>query len=956
MNYRKMKRFIIPLLGLMLATAQLTSYGQETKLSGDLESTIPTDKNVKIGTLKNGMKYYIRKNNKPENRVELRLVVNAGSVLEDENQRGLAHFIEHMAFNGTKNFKKNELVSYLQSIGVEFGADLNAYTSFDETVYMLPIPTDKPELVDKGLQILEDWAHQVEFTEEEIDKERGVVIEEWRLGRGAQQRMLDQWLPGYLKDSRYAERLPIGTKDVLENASYETIKKFYEDWYRPDLMAVVVVGDVEPEEMERKIKEQFGKIKPAANPKPRKVFEVPDHEETYVVIAKDKEAPFTQIQLVYKQNTEEESSLADLRQGMVYSCYNGMINQRLNELRQKADPPFIFGGTSYGGGIARTKNEYSSFAAVGDGSVLKGLRTLLEENERVRKFGFTEGELERYKKNIITSYEKAYNERDKTESRRLVGEYVNNFLKNEPIPGIEFEYEFMQQMLPTIKVEEINTLAAKWIKNENRVVVVTGPDKEGAVYPSEQDIRNLLEEVQTVEIAAYEDKLANAALMETKPVAGQIEKELAIKNVEVTKLTFSNGIEVYLRPTEFKNDEILFSAQSYGGHSLYSDDMYITASNAGGMVAQSGVSEFSATDIQKLLAGKNASASPYIGTYSEGMNGNCVPKDFETMLQLIYLSFTAPREDKEAFQSAIQRNKMLFGNLMANPDFYFSDQVSKIMSQNNPRGGGFPTPEEMEKVDLDKVMEVYKERFANPADFQFFLVGNFDIEEIKPLLNTYLGSLPTTKGEKETFKDLGIRPPKGKVEKVIKKGTDPKSSVQIRYTGEFDGDTYDAYLLSSLGEVLSIKLIEILREEKSGVYGVGANGFTGRVPYKSYGFNVSFPCSPENVEELIAATFDEIKKVIKNGPTEEDIKKVKEQQKRSREENMESNRYWLGQIRTYVTNDRSFETFYDYDKNVEKLNAKDLKKAAKKYLGTDEYIQIVLMPEEGATTEEGKDK
>lgn len=950
-NYKQMKRLIIPLLGLLFGINQ-NSFSQETKLSGNLESTIPTDKKVKIGTLDNGMKYYIRQNNKPENRVELRLVVNAGSVLEDENQRGLAHFIEHMAFNGTKNFKKNELVDYLQSIGVEFGADLNAYTSFDETVYMLPIPTDKPGLVDQGLQILEDWAHQVELTEEEIDKERGVVKEEWRLGRGAQQRMLDQWLPVYLKDSRYAERLPIGTKDIIENASYETIRKFYNDWYRPDLMAVVVVGDVDPAEMEAKIKEQFGKIKPKENPRPRKSYEVPDHEETYVVIAKDKEAPFTQIQLVYKQDKESENSLEDLRQGMVYSCYNGMINQRLNELRQKADPPFIFGGTSYGGGIARTKAEYSSFAAVGEGGVLKGLRTLLEENERVKKFGFTQGELERYKKNIMTAYEKGYNERDKTESRRLVGEYVNNFLTKEPIPGIEFEYEFMQKMLPTINVEEINQLAQKWIKDENRVVVVTGPDKEGAVYPTEQEIRNLLVEVQKAEVTAYEDKLGGAKLMAKKPTAGTVEKELKIKGVDVTKLTLSNGIEVFLRPTEFKNDEILFSAFSYGGHSLYSDDMYITASNAGSMIAQSGVSEFSATDIQKLLAGKNASASPYISTYREGMNGSCVPKDFETMLQLVNLSFTAPREDREAFQSVIQRNKMLFGNLMANPNFYFSDQVSRIMSQNHPRAGGFPTPEEMEQVDFDKVMSVYKERFGNPADFQFFLVGNFDIEEIKPMLATYLGSLPTTTAEKETYKDLGIRPPKGKVEKVINKGTDPKSQVQIRYTGEFDGDRYDAYLLSSLGEVLSIKLIEILREEKGGVYGVGANGYTERVPYKSYGFNISFPCGPENVDQLIEATFDEIKKVIKNGPTEEDVAKVKEQQKRSREENLESNRYWLGQVRAYVTNGRDFETFYDYEKNIEKLNAKDLKKIAKKYLNTDDYIQIVLMPEEGTETGE----
>ncbi len=955
MKRNHFKTLIFCALWCVMIFSQLVATAQETKVEGSLESVVPTDSNVRIGTLENGMKYYIRQNSKPENRVELRLVVNAGSILEDDNQRGLAHFIEHMAFNGTKNFKKNELVSYLQSIGVEFGADLNAYTSFDETVYMLPIPTDNPELVEKGLQILEDWAHQVEFTEEEIDKERGVVIEEWRLGRGANQRMLEKWLPIYLKDSRYAERLPIGTKEVIENASYETVRKFYQDWYRPDLMAIIAVGDVDPDEMEQKIKDQFGNIPAKENPRERMYYDVPGHEETYVVFAKDEEASFTQIQLIYKKEKEEEKgSLADLRQQIVYQCYNGMINQRLNELRQKADPPFIFGGTSYGDGIARTTSEYSSFAAVGEGGVLKGLRTLLEENERVLKYGFTPGELERFKKNLLTRYEQAYNERDKTESRRLVQEYINNFLEDEPIPGIEFEYEFLQKILPTIELEEINKLAKQWITDDNRVVIVTGPDKEGLEYPTEQDIRNLLEEVETAEIAPYEDKLAGAQLMPEKPQAGSVESELKLKDVEITKLTLSNGIEVYLRPTDFKNDEILFSAYSEGGHSLYPDEMHITASNAGQMMAQSGISEFSATDLQKLLAGKNASASAYISTYSEGMNGDCAPKDLETMLQLIHLSFTQPREDKEAFQSAIQRNKMLFGNLMANPNFYFSDQVSRIMTQNHPRAGGFPTPEEMDKVELDKVHGIYKERFANAADFKFFFVGNFDIEEMKPMLAQYLGSLPAEKGAEESYKDLGIRPPEGKVEKVINKGTDPKSLVQIRFTGEFDGDRYEAYLLDALAEVLNIKLIEILREEKGGVYGVGASGFTSRIPYKNYSFNISFPCGPENVDQLIAATFEEIENIVKKGPTEEDVAKVKEQQKRSREENLEQNRYWLNQIRSYVTSDRGFDTFYQYDEFVGKLNAKDLKKIAKKFLDTDEYIQIVLMPEEGTEEEENK--
>jgi len=931
---------------LILSTLFLTTlvFSQETRISGELDNKIPVDSKIRIGKLDNGLTYYIRKNVKPEKRVEMRLVVNVGSMMEDDDQQGLAHFVEHMAFNGTKNFEKNEIVSYLQSIGVQFGADLNAYTSFDETVYILPIPTDDEEIVNKGLQVLEDWAHNVLLTEEEIDKERGVVVEEWRLGRGASQRMRDQYFPVLFKESRYADRLPIGKKEIIEDSPYDAARRFYRDWYRPDLMAVIAIGDIDVDEMEQKIKDHFGGIENPTNPRPRKEYDVPDHEETFIAITSDKEAPFTQIQLLYKNDNVTTETLKEYRRDVTYQLYNGMLNERLRELTQSADPPFLFGSTSFGS-LVRTKSSYTSFAVVGENGVEKGLKALLEENERVKKFGFTQAELERYKKKTFNFYEQAYKESDKTESERYAAEYIRSFLTAEPIPGIEFEFESIKQYLPGIKLEEVNALAANWIKGTNRVVVITGPDKEGVTLPTEDDIRRMLDEAEKMEIIAYEEEDLGTELMEASPTPGKVTTSKHYDEIGTTEITLSNGVIVVLKPTDFKNDEILMTATSPGGHSLYADEDYQSASNASGLISQSGVRDFSPTDLQKMLAGKTVRVSPYISTLSEGMSGNAAPKDFESMLQLIYLYFTTPKKDEQAFQSMITKNKMLYQNLMSNPQYYYSDQVSKIMSQNHPRGGGFPTVEDFEKINFERAFEIYGERFADASDFKFFFVGNFNIEEITPMLELYLGSLPSLK-RNETWRDLGIRPPKGVVDKVLRKGTDPKSFVTINFTGEKKYDKKENYILRSLGEVLSIKLIEILREEKSGVYGVGASGSSSKYPNERYSFRISFPCAPENVSDLVAATFAEIDKIKKDGVSDEDLQKIKETQRRNREENLKINRYWLNQLRAYYYNQSNLNTFYESEELTEGITSDDLKAAANKYINMENYVKIVLIPEE----------
>ncbi|MBV6644144.1 MAG: insulinase family protein [Cyclobacteriaceae bacterium] len=918
-----------PLLLLLLISS--TGFGQ----------SIPLNPDVKIGTLKNGFKYYILKNGYPEKRVEFRLVVNAGSMQEDEDQLGLAHFVEHMAFNGSKNFEKNELVDFLQSVGVEFGADLNAYTSFEETVYILPLPTDDDEILDKGYTVLQDWAGGLSFDPEEIDKERGVVTEEWRIGRGAQQRMRDEYFPILFKDSRYADRLPIGTKEIINGAPYETVKRFYTDWYRPDLMALVVVGDIDVAATETEIKKRFGKLKPVKDPRSKISNTIPNHDETYVAITKDKENSFSVVQLIYKQDKQKEETLSDFRGYYLQTLYNIMMGSRLSELTQKADPPFIFGNSSYSG-FVRAGDNYSSFAVVGETGFAQGIETLAIENERVKKYGFTPSELDRAIKELESSLEQSLKEKGKTESDRLVGELVRNFLENEPIPGIQFEYDFFKEIAPTIQVNEVNALASKWIKDQDRVVIVMGVDKEGVVLPTEEQVLEALD-IKDLAIEPYEDVVSDEGLISSLPPAGTVTTNELIEPVDVSEITLSNGVKIVLKSTDFKNDEILMTAFSYGGHSVCKDEDYISASNASGIINQSGISKFSAIDLNKMLAGKTVQVGPYIGELREGLNGSSSPEDFEIMLQLAHLYFTAPRKDETAFKSLIQRSKQYFQNLMANPQFYYNDKLSRIMTSDHPRGGGFPTPEQMDQIDFDKVHEIFADRFLDPQNFTFFFVGNIDQEIAVPLFEQYLGSLPTVE-RIEDMVDLGIRPPKN-IKKNIYKGEDEKSFVTLSFRDEDDLSPDDAFLLNALGEVISNRLIELLREDESGVYSVNASAGATKYPYPNYRMTVRFPCGPENVDKLIQATLDELNNIKENGVSDEDVKKVAEAKQNDWEENLKNNDWWLRRLSNYYYTKTDLKSYYNFQKRVKDLNAEALRQTAQKYLDLDNFIQVVLYPE-----------
>src|SRR5688572_8088756 len=911
-----------------------------------LSEKLPVDPNVKIGKLANGLTYYLKKNTRPEKKVELRLVVNAGSILEDDDQQGLAHFMEHMAFNGTKNFKKNDLVSFLQSIGVEFGADLNAYTGFDETVYILPIPTEKKENIEKGFQILEDWASTVAFDGSEIDKERGVVLEESRLGKGAEDRMFRVVYPKMFEGSKYAERLPIGKDDILKNFKHDVIKRFYRDWYRPDLMAVLVVGDMEPAEAEAQIKKHFEKLKNPSSPRPRALAEVPERKKSEGVVVTDKEATNHVVEIYYTyKKSKEEITVQDYRDYLVRVLFTSMLGQRMQELTQKAEPPFVFGGSNVGG-WARGYEAYQSFAYLGKGGVEPAVNALIQENERARKFGFTASELDRVKKQLMKNIERSYNERDKTESQHIVEEYIRNFLDKEPIPGIENEFKYYKKFMEGVTLDEVNQLATKTIPAtaDPKLVILTGPENSDFKMPTSVELLALSEAAGKAELTAYEEKAVAASIMATAPAAGMITAEKAVAELGVTELSLSNGVRVILKPTDFKNDQVVMNASRFGGQYLFDPKERFNAEFAATVVTQMGVGEFSPVDLRKVLAGKTATVAPRLGSLSESLNGQCSAVDVETMLQLTYLYFTQPRKDDDLFKSFVSKQQALYQNMAADPQFTFQDSVISTLYKNHPWAPKLPKPENFGMINEQRAFDIYKERFGNANGFTFVLVGKFDVATIKPLIATYLGSLPSTQ-QKSTFKDVGLRPVKGVVKKEIKKGTEPKSYIRMFWNGEAPFSDAEQLKVQALTEVLNIKLIESLREELSGIYGGGMYGNLNKNPYNNYALGVSLPCGPENVDKLIKATIGEIDKIKANGPTVDDLNKVKETWRQQYEVNIKDNAFWARQLLLSVEVGTNPAEVLSYEKRIAALTPKDVKEAALKYLDMKNFVQIVLNPE-----------
>ncbi len=910
-----------------------------------LDKKLPVHNKIRKGTLQNGLTYYIRHNKRPENRVEMRLVVNAGSVLEDDGQEGLAHFVEHMAFNGTKNFEKNELTSYLQSVGVRFGPDINAYTSFDETVYKLSLPSDSTEIINNAYRVMEDWAHNLLFDHEEIDKERGVIMEEWRRDRGAMQRMRDKFIPVLLKGSRYAVRLPMGDTSVIKNFEYETIKNFYTDWYRPDLMAFIVVGDIDPDESEQKIREHFGNIPVTKNPKERKLYPVPDHEKTLAVVTTDKEAGASRVVIYHKHEPEEEKTYADYLKMVTVQLISGMINERLSEYKNQAEPPFIMAESMYGGFGIRTKEAYLSVAIVAPDNITNGLKTLLTENQRAKLHGFTQTELDRQKKKLINFYERAYNERDKSESANFADEYARNYLTDEPIPGIEIEYEIVKNYLPDVTLEEVNDLVKDYITTQNRVVSVMAPDKENVYIPGEDRILEITDSIDHTTPDPYADKISGTTLMESIPDEGRLLFRKNLDKVDALQLKLGNGMKVVLKKTDFKNDEILVSAFSEGGHSVYPEEDHQSAINAANIITESGLGKYSRTELNKLLTGKTVSISPSIDYYSEGFKGQAAPKDLETLFQLIYLYFNDIRKDSIAFLSYINRQKALLENKLDDPESYFIDRYIHIVTNDHPRANYYPSEEDLNRVDLDRSIEIFKDRFADPAGFTFYFTGAFDMDTIQKYIKTYLASLGGIKRD-ETWKDLNIRPPSETVDKNVYKGTDPKSIVLYYYEQEKMWDVDTAFLLTTLGKIIRRKYIDIIREEMSGAYTLNANAGLNKIPYSHAYIQIYIPCSPHNADSLSYASINIIEKIKENGVEDEDITKAMEINRREREKALKTNGFWINRFKTLDKLGLSYDEINRFDKKQEMITSENLQHVANNYLKLDAYIRVVLYPED----------
>ncbi len=906
------------------------------------------------GTLSNGLVYYIRHNEEPRERAQLSLVVKAGSILEEEEERGLAHFVEHMAFNGTERFAKQEIVEYLESIGSNFGPDVNASTGFDRTNYFLEIPTDDPEILETAFQILSDWAYAVSFDPEEVELERGVVLEEWRLRRGFGARFQDNWFPLIFGDSRYNERSPIGLLEVIENAPAERLRGFYERWYRPDLMAVIAVGDFDTEIIEAKIRQHFapppeGEAAQAsaavAAPSSRPRFEVPEHEAPRVNVFTDPEAPGTQLFLLRKLPPETGQDLAALRRIVVERLAFMMLNARFFERGQVENPPYLGAGGSRGPFV-------DAFDAVQFGAwveqdgVQPGFAAVLEETQRARQHGFTESELAREKTNLLSAVERLYKERDQRESADFAQEYTDHFLRGIPAPGIEAEWELYQALLPQISLTDVNDVAATWTEPGNTVLLVMRP--EGGEELADEELASVLQtqlaEADSLTVEPYADEFADVPLLADLPTPGAILSEEQIESIDAVRWNLSNGITVIAKQTDFKNDEIVFGAFSPGGHSLVADEDHVSALHADQLVAGSGVGEHDNVALDKLLAGKRVSVSPYIGELFEGLRGQTSPEDIETLFQLITLYATAPRLDPVYFSTYEKSLRTLAETRADQPDAVFSDTVNTVLSQGHVRRRPL-TLELLDELSIERAEAVYADRFADLGDAKFVFVGAFEWAALRSLTATYLASLPAS-GRVEQWRDVGIDPPTGLEEHVVRSGIEPRSRTRVYFAGDLEWSRQEALTLTVAAEMLTIRLRERLREQLGGTYSVGAGARASLLPDPEYRISIGFGSDPARADELLLEVFEELA-WLRDGGEQEYLDTVKELLRTPREEQLRDNGFWLGQIQSSLQQGQDFAGILDFEDRLDALTLEDVVVVAQRYLTDDSYVRVVLLPEEG---------
>lgn len=933
----------------LLAVAFVLCAGFQQAVAQQMQfPPLPVDKNVRIGQLDNGLTYYIRHNKLPENRAEFYIAQKVGSILEEPQQRGLAHFLEHMAFNGTKNFPGDDkglgVIPWCETVGIKFGTNLNAYTSIDETVYNISnAPIDRTGVLDSCLLILHDWSNYILLKDDEIDKERGVIREEWRSRNSGMLRVYTDLLPTIYQGDKYADCMPIGSIDVINNFPYKDIRDYYHKWYRPDLQGIVIVGDIDVDTVEAKLKAVFADVQKPVNPAERTYYPVADNKEPIVAIGTDKEVDDPSIEIYFKQDAtpdSEKNNVGYLASQYMTSMISSMLDARLSELVQSANPPFTRASSYYSDFfVAKTKEAFALSASSKADGIETALKTLLQETERARRFGFTESEYARARANYLQSLESAYNEREKTKHGSYVREYVQNFLNGEPIPGIEAEYAMMNQLAPNIPLQAMNMVMQQLVPDSNQVVIIAGPAKEGLKYPTKEEVINLLKGMKDLDLQAYVDKVSDEPLMKEAPKGGKIISEKEGDIYGSTKLVLSNGVTVYVKKTDFKADEIRMKGTSLGGKSIFPDKDALNFAVMDNVIAVGGLGNFSQVDLTKVLAGKKVSVNAGLGATTENVFGTCSPKDFETMMQLTYLTFTTPRKDAEAFESFKNRMKAQLESAQANPLSSINDSLQKAMYNNHPRVV-MMKPEMVDQIDYDRILEMYNDRFKDASDFTFYFVGNIDLETAKPLIAEYLGALPAI-NRKETFKDTKMSIRKGVYKnEYAKEQQTPTATIVFLYSGKAPYTLKNDILLSFATQVLDMVYTEEVREKEGGTYGVNCFGDLQKYPKEQLLLQIVFQTDPAKKDKLAGIVVDELKKLAAEGPSDVHLQKVKEYMLKKYADNQKENGYWMNNLNDYFY--YGMDMTEGYTDIVNSITAKDIQKFVSDLLKQGNEIEVTM--------------
>jgi zinc protease len=923
----------------LVLLAAAPAWSQST---ASLSAKLPLDPAIHVGKLSNGITFLLRRNSLPAKRVALRMAVKAGSIDEADDQRGLAHMLEHMAFNGTTHFKPGELVAYFESVGVSFGPHVNAYTSYDETVYMLDVPTDRAGALDHGLQALSDFAAGMSLEDKEIDKERGVVLEEWRQRLGVASRLQSITDHAVYGASKYAERLPIGLPETIQKAPYQRVRDFYRQNYTPDRIAIVIVGDLEVPAAEQLVRQYFGVI-PARKSAKRPAYPVPPHKDTRVAVATDPEAQASSVSVFHTRPLQKSQTVGNYRRDLVRSLFESMLNARLGEIARRPEAPFL-GASAGDDTLGRTVEAFGVSARVNEGGIPKGIDALEQELARVRQFGFGDAELDRVKKATLASYERAFNERDKSESPGYASELVSLFLNDVPAPGIATEYDLAKRFVPGMTTAETAALARELVTDTNRVVIAVAPDKKGVTPPTEAAVRDALRSGAAAAVTAWRDESKGKELMPAKPAPGTVTARREIPEIGVTVLTLSNGVQTWLKPTDFKNDQIAFTAYAKGGTANVPEAEYRNASLMTSLVGVSGVGGLSPVDLGKLLSGQIANASLSVGAYTHGVSGGSTPKDLETALQLLYLSFTAANHDPAAFELLKRRLRANLENQAQSPGAVFGERVRLVNTSNNYMSRAMKV-EDVDALDQAKMEAFYKSEYANAADFTFFFVGAFEVEKIAPLIATYVGALPSQGKPTSAYAAAQLQFPTGIKKETVNKGQEPKAQTLLTFYADTALNELEMHRLRAATAILERHLRDQLREELGGTYSVGVD-YSNTLPQPGYGTtSVEFGSSPERVDTLIMTVMTELDRMRRDGPNADDVQKVKETEKEGLETSFKQNGFWLGALQTAQMLGWDPVSILHRTERTESLTAENIHEAFRKYFPADRYTLMTLLPE-----------